>query len=109
YLSGRRRYGAPDARSPAPCHKGPSAAPGGPRKLKQTKLGQTASKYQGQILGTLKNYVPPPVQTRTRRKRWILWTVLISLFVLVCIAEVILKRAEPILKGRVIETLSTRF
>ena len=43
------------------------------------------------------------------RKRWILWTVIISLITLLVVAEVVLKRAAPILKGRVIETLSTRF
>ena len=47
--------------------------------------------------------------TKKPRKRWLPWTILISLCVLVLVAEIILKRAEPILKGRVIETLSTRF
>ncbi len=36
-------------------------------------------------------------------------TLLIVFAVLTAIAEIVLKRAEPILKGRVIETLSTRF
>ena len=36
-------------------------------------------------------------------------TLLIVLTVLTVIAEIVLRRAEPILKGRVIETLSTRF
>ncbi len=62
-------------------------------------------------MGTINNLEPSQAGTQKppKRKRWILWTVLISLFVLVFIAEVMLKRAEPILKGRVIETLSTRF
>ncbi len=38
-----------------------------------------------------------------------LWIALIALVVLLVVGEVMLRRAEPILKGRVIETLSTRF
>src|ERR1700728_4526606 len=38
-----------------------------------------------------------------------MWIALIALVVLLVVGEVMLKRAEPILKGRVIETLSTRF
>jgi hypothetical protein len=41
--------------------------------------------------------------------RWAGWTVLIALVVLLVVGEVMLKRAAPILKGRIIETLSTRF
>ena len=41
--------------------------------------------------------------------RWVLWIALIALVVLLAVGEVMLRRAEPILKGRVIETLSTRF
>ena len=62
-------------------------------------------------MGTIKNYALPQTGApkSPKRKHWILWTILISLVVLAVIAEVVLKRAEPILKGRVIETLSTRF
>ena len=47
----------------------------------------------------------------TRRNRWrlALWVSLAALVVLLVVAEVMLKKAGPILKGRVIETLSTRF
>jgi hypothetical protein len=38
-----------------------------------------------------------------------MWITLVSVAVLAVVAEVMLKRAEPILKGRVIETLSARF
>src|SRR5580698_7413999 len=38
-----------------------------------------------------------------------MWMALIALVVLLVVGEVMLKRAGPILKGRVIETLSTRF
>jgi len=49
-----------------------------------------------------------------RKPRGRLWrifglTLLITLAALVVVAEVVLHKAEPILKGRVIETLSTRF
>src|ERR1700761_6972790 len=46
-----------------------------------------------------------------RRKGWrlALWIVLSALVVLVVVGEVVIRRAAPILKGRVIETLSTRF
>ncbi len=44
-----------------------------------------------------------------KRWRWVIWITLIALVVLFVVGEVMLKRAEPILKGRVIETLSTRF
>ena len=37
------------------------------------------------------------------------WIALAALAVLLVVGEIMLKRAEPILKGRVIETLSTRF
>ncbi len=55
---------------------------------------------------------PDSVEPRAHRGRF--WrrfgiTLLIVVAVLTVIAEVVLKRAEPILKGRVIETLSTRF
>jgi hypothetical protein len=41
--------------------------------------------------------------------RWVMWTVLISVIVLVVIGEIVIRRAAPILKGRVIQTLSDRF
>ena len=44
-----------------------------------------------------------------KRWRWVIWIASIALIVLLVVGEVMLKRAEPILKGRVIETLSTRF
>jgi hypothetical protein len=44
-----------------------------------------------------------------KRWRWVIWIALIAAVVLLVVGEVMLKRAEPILKGRVIETLSTRF
>jgi hypothetical protein len=51
--------------------------------------------------------------TLGRRKskawRWVLWSTLIAVLVLLVVGEVMLRRAGPILKGRVIETLSTRF
>jgi hypothetical protein len=53
-----------------------------------------------------------PASAVSRRKsvwRRVLITVLIIFCVLAGVAEVVLHKAEPILKGRVIETLSTRF
>jgi AsmA-like C-terminal region len=65
------------------------------------------------ILGTIKNFASQNETTRDGRKHrgWRLagWITLISLAVLMVVGEVMLKRAGPILKGRVIETLSTRF
>jgi hypothetical protein len=54
------------------------------------------------------------IDLENRRPRNRFWkrfgiTLVIVFAVLTVIAEVVLKRAEPILKGRVIETLSTRF
>jgi AsmA-like C-terminal region len=43
------------------------------------------------------------------RRRWFLWITLITALALLIVGEVILRRAAPILKGRVIETLGTRF
>jgi hypothetical protein len=64
-------------------------------------------------LGTIKNYVLHDKTSQSPKKRnrwrWFLWVVLFSLIVLLVVGEVMLKRAGPILKGRVIETLSTRF
>jgi len=51
-------------------------------------------------------------QKNSRSKRILLWIAGIFLFLLVCgfiAVEVALHRAEPILRARVIETLSTRF
>ncbi len=41
--------------------------------------------------------------------RWAIWITLVSVLVLLVVGEVIIRRAGPILKGRVIETLSRRF
>jgi hypothetical protein len=64
-------------------------------------------------LGTTKNYVPHDNTTQSSKKRkgWrlFLWIVLVSLIILLVVGEIMLRRAAPILKGRVIETLSTRF
>ena len=54
------------------------------------------------------------IDTHARTKprglwRWIVLSLLIAIVVLGVIGEVMLHRAMPILKGRVIETLSTRF
>src|ERR1700728_1790171 len=72
-----------------------------------------ASLQWGSILGTVKNYLPPDNTTQSpgKHKGWrlALWIALIALAVLLVVGEVMLKRAAPILKGRVIETLSTRF
>lgn len=50
---------------------------------------------------------------KIKRKRglwgWIAVSGLIAVIVLVIVADIMLHRAEPIIKGRVIETLSTRF
>jgi hypothetical protein len=49
------------------------------------------------------------VSKRRRVWTWILFSLLIAVAVLGVIGEVMVRRAGPILKGRVIETLSTRF
>ncbi len=41
--------------------------------------------------------------------RWVLWGALVSILVLLVVADVVLRRAEPILKGRVVQTLAERF
>lgn len=46
---------------------------------------------------------------RRNRWRWVIRITLIALIVLLIVSEVMLRRAGPILKGRVIETLSARF
>jgi hypothetical protein len=72
-----------------------------------------ASLEWGSILGTVKNYLPPDNTTQSPGKhrgwRLALWITLIAVLVLLVVGEVMLKRAAPILKGRMIETLSTRF
>ncbi|HMF65943.1 MAG TPA: hypothetical protein VK608_17775 [Edaphobacter sp.] len=51
--------------------------------------------------------------TRAGRRRgvwgWIAISLLLAVIVITVIAELMMHRAEPILKGRVVETLSTRF
>jgi hypothetical protein len=49
------------------------------------------------------------VSRRRRVWRWIVASLLIAVVILGVIGEVMVHRAAPILKGRVIETLSTRF
>jgi hypothetical protein len=51
------------------------------------------------------------IQGSRKHKGWrlALWISLAAIVVLLVVGEVMLRRAEPILKGRVIETLSTRF
>jgi AsmA-like C-terminal region len=52
--------------------------------------------------------------SKQHSRRWRIWkwvgiSLLLSIAVLVVVAEIMLRHAGPILKGRVIETLSTRF
>ncbi len=67
----------------------------------------------GLILGTVRNLASQgqAAQSPRKHKGWRLagWITLIAVAVLLLVGEVMLKRAEPILKGRVIETLSTHF
>jgi hypothetical protein len=53
----------------------------------------------------------PSGKQRSRRRiwKWIGISLLLSIAVLTVVAEIMLRHAGPILKGRVIETLSTRF
>ena len=64
-------------------------------------------------MSTVRNDVGEGRATQSPRKhkawRWVIWIGLIAVLVLLVVGEVMLKRAEPILKGRVIETLSARF
>jgi AsmA-like protein len=64
-------------------------------------------------LGTVKNYLPPDNTTQSPGKhrgwRLALWITLSAVVVLLVVGEVMLRRAAPILKGRMIETLSIRF
>jgi hypothetical protein len=62
------------------------------------------------LIGQLKERVEAQgVSKRRRVWTWIVASVLIAVVVLGVIGEVMVHRAAPILKGRVIETLSTRF
>ena len=45
----------------------------------------------------------------TPLKRWIAWAASVTAILLLLVAAILIKRAEPILKGRVIETLGARF
>ncbi len=64
-------------------------------------------------MSTVKNNIKQDQTTQKpgehKRLRWVIWVGLIAVFTLLLVGEIMLKRAEPILKGRVIETLSTRF
>ena len=51
----------------------------------------------------------PPHKAKSKRWRLVAWIALVSTVVLLIVAEVMVRRAGPILKGRVIETLSARF
>jgi hypothetical protein len=79
----------------------------------ETKFGETASTVRGLIVGAVNNYVPPGQSRQKIRNhkdwRWAIWIAVVAVVVLLVVGEVMLKRAEPILKGRVIETLSARF
>jgi hypothetical protein len=44
-----------------------------------------------------------------RSRRWLLYSILLVIAAIVAVGTVIVRRAEPILRARVIETLSTRF
>ncbi len=50
-----------------------------------------------------------PAPPRHRLLRWFAFAALLAVVVLAAIAEVMIHRAVPILKGRVVETLSARF
>jgi AsmA-like C-terminal region len=83
------------------------------RLIAETKHEGTASPYKDSFLGNTENYVEYDKTSQSPKKRngWrlFLWIVLASLIILLVVGEVMLRRATPILKGRVIETLSTRF
>src|SRR3984957_1949348 len=72
-----------------------------------------ASLDWGSILSTVRDDVADDREKLSPREhkrwRWVIWIALIAVMVLLVVGEVMLKRAAPILKGRVIETLSTRF
>ncbi len=50
-----------------------------------------------------------PHKANSKHWRLVAWIALVSTIVLLIVAEVVIRRAEPIIKGRVIETLSARF
>jgi hypothetical protein len=64
-------------------------------------------------LATVKNFVSQDQSTQgsSKHKGWRLafWIILSVVIVLLVVGEVVVRHAAPILKGRVIETLSTRF
>ena len=61
-------------------------------------------------MGTQIESVTPARPARRRRVWRVLgWTALISAIVLVVVVEIVIRRAGPILKGRVVQTLSDRF
>jgi hypothetical protein len=68
-------------------------------------------KYRGKILPEqkLERVEAQGVSRRRRIWIWIVLSLLIAVAVFGVIGEVMVRRAGPILKGRVIETLSTRF
>ena len=80
------------------------------RKLSQRELHPLVL---GGFLGTIKNLGPQSQTSQSPRKyrgwRLAAWITLIAFVVLLIVGEIVLRRAGPILKGRVIETLSTRF
>jgi len=55
------------------------------------------------------NPAPPPAASHRTLLRWLGFVVLLGVVALATVAEIMIHRAIPILKGRVIETLSTRF
>jgi len=67
----------------------------------------------GIFLGTIKNLGPQSQTSQSSRKlrgwRLVGWITLIAIIVLLVVGEIMVRRAGPIVKGRVIETLSTRF
>jgi hypothetical protein len=55
---------------------------------------------------------PPPELPQPRRRSllvWLVFAMLLAIAVLAIVGEILIHRANPILKGRVIETLSARF
>ncbi|HTZ94857.1 MAG TPA: hypothetical protein VMB18_00570 [Terriglobales bacterium] len=51
----------------------------------------------------------PSSRDRRRLRRWILVVIFLVLAMMIAVAGVVIHRAEPILRARVIDTLSTRF
>jgi hypothetical protein len=60
---------------------------------------------------TVNNHAVQGLSARGPRGRWrlVIWITLVSVLVLLVVSEIMIRRAGPILKGRVIETLSARF